>query len=829
MPLSEIDAEINGLGQSLWQPEIIYFPVRHHSPACSAQLERLIQSVRPRAILVEGPTSFEPLLPVLLDHRTRPPVAFYTTFIDQHRRTERSKGEQPDFTEARFAAYYPFAEYSPEWVALKAGAVIGSKLGFIDLDFAAQILATKQNAERVESVRAQALLHERQLTRSRYLKALAVKSGCRDFDELWDHLFEAQADRIDSREFVLRLATYCLMARREATPEEFEADATAARERWMAYCIHRALTAPKGEKTGPVLVVTGGYHTVALPTLVEACDGKIEGIPEFGSDEVQHYVIRYSFQQLDALNGYNSGMPSPSYYQRIWDRRFENAEKRWDDAAAGILVDVGRHTRRRKLATAISSADAIAAFHQAQLLSRMRGHPGPMREDVLDGMRGCFCKGGIADEGALILAAARELMAGQAIGEIPPDTSVPPILADFRRTADDLRLGGNDGSKRKVGLELYRKVKHRKVSRFLHCLEFINVPFGRLVAGPDFVRGTDVGRLIEHWECAWTPRTDSGLIDAAIYGATVVEAALARLKESVQKLSAEGKGRSASAAVEMLVRACRMGLHAHCGELTEVIRISLSEDPSFVSVVRAAEQFVLLWQAREPLEAHNLPQLPGLVQAALMRASSLIPTLTTCPANERDQTLQALVAMRSLLTTIGDLVDADIYWNGLIRLRAEPACEPIISGAALGLLFGSGRVNAAMLAQEGAGYLNAVGVDWSRRIEFLRGLLRACREVAWQCAEVLEAVDKLLGGWSEEEFVKALPELRLAFADLTPKETDKVGCAVAGLHGETSIGDLLNRDLSQAEFEQNRLLTLAVLSQLREDGLADWNRTEDGV
>ena len=50
-------------------------PVRHHSPACAAHLERLIVEVKPAAILVEGPCDFDPLLPLLADARTVPPVA----------------------------------------------------------------------------------------------------------------------------------------------------------------------------------------------------------------------------------------------------------------------------------------------------------------------------------------------------------------------------------------------------------------------------------------------------------------------------------------------------------------------------------------------------------------------------------------------------------------------------------------------------------------------------------------------------------------------------------------------------------------------------------
>ena len=34
---------------------MVYFPVRHHSPACAWHVRKLIQQIRPQALLVEGP------------------------------------------------------------------------------------------------------------------------------------------------------------------------------------------------------------------------------------------------------------------------------------------------------------------------------------------------------------------------------------------------------------------------------------------------------------------------------------------------------------------------------------------------------------------------------------------------------------------------------------------------------------------------------------------------------------------------------------------------------------------------------------------------------
>ena len=84
-------------------------PIRHHSPACAAHLERLIDEVAPAAILVEGPCDFDPLINLLCDPRTRAPVALV------------SLREAPvGLATRRVASYFPFCAHSPELIALQA-------------------------------------------------------------------------------------------------------------------------------------------------------------------------------------------------------------------------------------------------------------------------------------------------------------------------------------------------------------------------------------------------------------------------------------------------------------------------------------------------------------------------------------------------------------------------------------------------------------------------------------------------------------------------------------------------------------------------------------
>jgi hypothetical protein len=80
----------------------------------------------------------------------------------------------------------------------------------------------------------------------------------------------------------------------------------------------------------------------------------------------------------------------------------------------------------------------------------------------------------------------------------------------------------------------------------------------------------------------------------------------------------------------------------------------------------------------------------------------------------------------------------------------------------------------------------------------------------------------MLTEWDEQEFIAALPSLRLALADLTPRETDRVAALVADLHGEQSLGEVIHLRMTEGELERNRRITAAVLDSLKADGLAGW-------
>ena len=88
------------------------------------------------------------------------------------------------------------------------------------------------------------------------------------------------------------------------------------------------------------------------------------------------------------------------------------------------------------------------------------------------------------------------------------------------------------------------------------------------------------------------------MIEASIFGPTIEEAAAGKLRQEIERLQDEGQGRNSAAAVELLVRACRLGLHAQAAELVPLIDTQIAEDPAFPSVVAGLSQLELLAHAR---------------------------------------------------------------------------------------------------------------------------------------------------------------------------------------------------------------------------------------
>ena len=94
-------------------------------------------------------------------------------------------------------------------------------------------------------------------------------------------------------------------------------------------------------------------------------------------------------------------------------------------------------------------------------------------------------------------------------------------------------------------------------------------------------------------------------------------------------------------------------------------------------------------------------------------------------------------------------------------------------------------------------------------------------------ADVLASVSDVLRGWDNDQFVKLLPRLRLALAELTPQETDRVAKQVAALFGAEVLNVTYLPDLSSEEMLRAVEVNGLVHDVLAADGLQRWGKGND--
>ncbi|SEE93963.1 DUF5682 family protein [Jiangella alba] len=796
--------EVRAVAARLVTDELVIVPVRHHSPACAAAVEAAFARHQPSRVLIEGPRSFTDLVPLLCHPDARYPLAVYTW----SRPTRRSAGS------AGAGGYYPFCDYSPELVAAQLGHQAGIPVGFCDLEVGEQAAAASETVLPGSG----SLQREDVYEHSRTLTALASRLGCRDHEDLWELLFEADLAPVDLDEHLARMAAYCLLARGDQTTADLDREGTRQRESEMAWHAARALAARR-PGDGPVLMVLGGFHAVALPDLL--ADPPDRPTFELGPADEGAALVRYGFDRLERLNGYASGMTSPGWHQRIWEeRRHGNPPDQARRAAAlTVLLDVAELLRGRHH-TPVPTPSLAAAQHQLGLLTELRDHPAPLRSDLLDAVTSCLVQGEADVEGRLVRRVTGQVLTGHQVGVVPPGAGTPALVRDTLDRLRALRLDTDAAEPRNLALDLYRNPAHRRTSRALHGLRLLGVPFADHVAGPDFVRGRGLARLQERWSYLWSPVTEGVLAELSLLGATLPEAVETRYGHLLEEATAEGRVPGSIEATSLLAQGAVLGLHDELGPVVTLNRDALAAETSFVAAVIATATLALLEEGREPLEATRLTTLPDLVAAGFSRALYLAADLQG-DEQPADDVAHALTRLRELLASpAGQALDPDPFWAVVDHLRRHHD-RTLVRGAAAGLASTAGRLQLADLARDVAGHL-ASSMPPGEAAGFVRGLFATARETVWQESGLVEELDGRLADWEQATFLAALPDLRLAFADLTPRETDRVAELVAALHGGEKPDVSVRRDIDAATIEAHAAVSELVVEALERDGLAGW-------
>src|SRR5688572_15241105 len=107
------------------------FGIRHHGPGCARSLRAALDELKPDAVVIEGPADAEEALEWVKNDGLKPPVALLVYPNDE-------PGD---------AAYYPFAEFSPEWQAVRWAQAAGATLRLMDLPQAHDVALRRRRRE----------------------------------------------------------------------------------------------------------------------------------------------------------------------------------------------------------------------------------------------------------------------------------------------------------------------------------------------------------------------------------------------------------------------------------------------------------------------------------------------------------------------------------------------------------------------------------------------------------------------------------------------------------------------------------------------------------
>jgi len=713
--------------------------VRHHSPACARLVAERIEELRPAAVLIEGPADFNDRLGELaLEHELPLAIYSYASTDQAVRRT-----------------WAPMCDYSPEWVALTEGRRTGATVRFIDLP------AWHGAFEGVENRYSDA---ERRYTDAtdRLCAAFAVDN----VDALWDHLVEvADADGLAER-----LDHYFDLVRGEAAADGHDT----AREAYMAQWIRATLA----EVDGPVLVVCGGFHAPALRRLAEDGDAAFPALPEPPEGtETGGYLVPYSFKRLDAFAGYQSGMPSPEYYQRLWEAGPE-------EAAATLVQRITARLRRRGLH--VSTSDLIGARSLTEGLARLRGHARPGRTDLLDGLASALISDDLEQplpwtrRGSLtagthpVVVEMTAALTGERVGSLHPDTPRPPLVDDAE--AEMARLGlDRDGPLR---LDL-AKPKDLERSRVLHCARLLRLPGVRRDSGP--TAGADV-QAEEHWTLTASADRLPVLIESGALGATLGDAA-----QTVLEQRADGE-RALNTLAALLFDAALCGRAHLTDRLGASVESAVDDSGDLGEVGPALATVLALWRHDHLFGTAGSDLYAAVVTACANRILWLAEGLHAGPGPAEQGRLHAMRALRDAVRHAPSLTPpASSVAAAAQRIAVDGQAPPDLRGAALGLAWALGAPANAAEAAAGAADPDRLG-DW------LSGLFAVAREeVIAEEEGVISAVDELVADLNDDEFLVALPALRQAFAMFPPRERGLIAERLVAARGGGDARELTRK------------------------------------
>lgn len=756
-------------------PQTEVYGIRHHGPGSARALRQALEDFKPDVVLIEGPPEADAIVELAADPEMVPPVALLAYAVPPPGKA--TTGDGP----GRRAAFWPFAEFSPEWQAIRFAVGAGVPARFCDLPAAHQLADDQEDAEPGSESGQTA-----ERVRLDPLGWLAQVAGYDDAERWWDDVVEHRGEGPSPFPAIAEAMTVLRedLATRSEGGAPLVPPAHARREEQREAHMRRTLRRTLKDGYERVAVVCGAWHVPALQAVVPASrdDQALRGLPK---EKVAVTWVPWTHGRLAHWSGYGAGVRSPGWYHHLFaaaDRPIE----RWLTQAARLLREEDLH---------VSSAHVIEAVRLAEALATLRGRPLAGLDEVTEATRAVLCEGA---ELPLELI-QRRMVVGERLGAVPGSTPMVPLQRDLQAEQRRLRLKPSALDK-EHDLDLRRPIDLDR-SRLLHRLRLLGVDWGE----PAEDGGRSKGTFRETWSLMWRPEFDVELIEAGAWGTTVRGAAGAKARA----LAAE------SAALADLTSLAERCLLADLGDaLPEVMRAladRAATDADVVHLMAALPALVRVLRygdvrgtATGPLRA----VVDGLVVRVCIGLPPAVSGLDDDAAKDLLKHINTTHESLALLSAIatppipppaaaatglpavacgqGEGGDQLTRWRRtLLGLLDRPGLHGLLEGRLTRLLHDGGLLSDVADRMARA---VSVGEEPGRAAAWVEGFLSGGGLVLVHDEELLRLVDGWITGLAEESFTDVLPLLRRTFGEYAAPERRAIGERARRLDARPSPG-----------------------------------------
>ncbi len=731
------------------------FGIRHHGSGSARSLCQALEQLQPDAILIEAPPDAQALLPFVIREEMQPPVAILIYASD---RPENS-------------VYYPFAIFSPEWQAIRYGLERDIPIKFMDLPQAHRLAIedkeqTEVNPESVEIESTTSSQEDTEpnpetnseplpelstefnlnLYRKDPLGWLAEVAGFSDGERWWEYMVE---HRRDSHELFAAILEAMTALREELDADEDLAESPAdrlleqQREAYMRQTIRTALTEGKER----IAVVCGAWHAPALVNLPPAKNDAaiLKGLPKI---KVEATWIPWTYGRLAIASGYGAGVISPGWYDHLW----HNFQYSSSQVAIRWITRVARLLRTKDIDA--SSASVIEAVRLAEALSAMRDRPLAGLPELNEAIQSVLCFG----DPLPMQLIHRELIVGDRMGKVPDDTPMVPLQQDLIRQQKRLRLKPDTKT---LELDL-RNANDLERSHLLYRLALMDIPWGRTQYS------TGKGTFKETWQLQWEPEFAVRLIEAGVWGQTIIEAATAFTRHQAN----EAKD------LPTLTKLVDKVLLANLGDAASYLMVRLQAEAAIAADISH------LMQAVPPLanllRYGNVRQIDTSIVAHVVDGliTRICVGLPVACASLNDEAANAMYELAIAVNRAIVLLQNSEYaeaWHGVLsQLANQSGLHGLLAGCCCRLLLDAG-VFTANDVETRMGLFLSLANEPSQAAAWIEGLLKGSGLVLLHDDRLWQVLDHWVTQLPKDNFDVVLPLLRRTFATFPAPERRQMG------------------------------------------------------